>query len=88
MICLGIESTAHTIGVGIVDDEGKVLANEKSVFTTETGGLKPGKIVEHHVLMYDFVLQRALETLAKQSLAGHSKTRSASESGKIGRAHV
>jgi len=61
MICLGIESTAHTIGIGIIDDQGKVLANEKSVFTTETGGLKPGKIVEHHVLMYDFVLQRALE---------------------------
>jgi len=61
MICLGIESTAHTIGVGIVDDKGKVLANEKSVFTTETGGLKPGKIVEHHILMYDFVLRRAIE---------------------------
>jgi len=61
MICLGIESTAHTIGVGIVSDDGKILANEKFVFTTETGGLKPGKLVEHHVIMYDFVLKNALE---------------------------
>ena len=61
MICLGIESTAHTIGVGIVSDEGKILANEKYVFTTDSGGLKPGKIVEHHVLMYDFILQKAIE---------------------------
>ena len=45
MICLGIESTAHTIGIGIVNDKGEILANEKYVFTTETGGLKPGKIV-------------------------------------------
>ena len=61
MICLGIESTAHTIGIGIVSDSGEILANEKSVFTTESGGIKPGKVVEHHVLMFEFVLQRALE---------------------------
>lgn len=61
MICLGIESTAHTIGIGILTDKGKVLANEKSIFTTESGGLKPGKIVEHHVLMYEFILKNALD---------------------------
>ncbi len=62
MLCLGIESTAHTLGIGIVSDSGKVLANEKSTFTTDSGGIKPGKVTEHHVLMYDFVLKRALET--------------------------
>jgi len=61
MLCLGIESTAHTIGIGIVTDKGDILANERSTFTTETGGIKPGKVVEHHLLMYEFVLQRALE---------------------------
>jgi len=61
MLCLGIESTAHTLGIGIVTNKGEVLANEKSTFTTETGGIKPGKVTEHHVLMYDFVLKRALE---------------------------
>src|SRR3989344_2239229 len=61
MLCLGIESTAHTLGIGIVTNKVEVLANEKSTFTTETGGIKPGKVTEHHVLMYDFVLKRALE---------------------------
>jgi len=60
LICLAVESTAHTIAVGIVSDKGEVLANEKYVFTTDSGGLKPGKLVEHHVLMYDFVLKNAL----------------------------
>jgi tRNA A37 threonylcarbamoyltransferase TsaD len=27
MVCLGIEGTAHTIGVGIFDQDCKVLAN-------------------------------------------------------------
>lgn len=61
IICLAVESTAHTIGVGIVDSDGKILANEKYIFTTESGGLKPGKIVEHHVVMYEFVLKNAIE---------------------------
>ena len=61
MLCLGIESTAHTLGIGIVNSNGEVLANEKSAFTTETGGIKPGKVTEHHILMYDFVLKRAIE---------------------------
>ncbi len=80
MLCLGIESTSHTLGIGIVDDEGKVLANESSTFVTDEGGIRPGKAVEHHVLFYDFILKRALETLAKHSLAGRRGTRSAGES--------
>ena len=34
-LALGIESTAHTFGVGIMSFDGKVLANEISLFTTE-----------------------------------------------------
>lgn len=67
MICLGIECTAHTLGIGIVDDKGNVLANEKSSLTTEEGGIHPRKAVEHHVLFYDFILKRALAS-AKLSL--------------------
>ena len=62
MIGLGIESTAHTLGIGIVNEKGKVLANEKSNFTTEKGGIHPSKAAQHHVLMYQFVLDRALKT--------------------------
>ena len=49
MICLGIESTAHTFSIGITTDSGKILANEKSVFTTETGGMIPHEVAEHHL---------------------------------------
>ena len=37
---LGIESTAHTFGVGVVKD-GKILANVRDMYTTETGGIIP-----------------------------------------------
>lgn len=61
MICLGIESTAHTFGVGIVDNRSRVLANEKATFTTESGGIRPYKAFEHHVLFAEFVLRNALQ---------------------------
>jgi len=47
MICLGIESTAHTFGIGIIKD-GKVLANEKDTYTTEKGGIIPVQAAKHH----------------------------------------
>lgn len=68
MLCLGIESTAHTLGIGIVDNKGEVLANEKRTYTTETGGFKPGKVAEHHYVMYQLVLEKALKT-AKKNLS-------------------
>ena len=37
MIALGIEGTAHTCGVGIVDDSGKILANEIDMYKPATG---------------------------------------------------
>ncbi|MBI4439998.1 bifunctional N(6)-L-threonylcarbamoyladenine synthase/serine/threonine protein kinase [Candidatus Woesearchaeota archaeon] len=60
MICLGIESTAHTFGIGIVDDKGNILANEKDSYTTESGGMIPSEASEHHVEACDKVLANAL----------------------------
>ncbi|MAF35349.1 UGMP family protein [Candidatus Woesearchaeota archaeon] len=59
--CLGIEGTAHTIGAGIVSFEGKVLANEKAVYTSETGMI-PTAVAEHHKKHVDEVVARALKT--------------------------
>ncbi len=59
--CLGIESTAHTFGCGIVTFDGKVLANVKDTFTTETGGLIPSDVAKHHEKVKDEVLQNALK---------------------------
>ncbi len=59
-LILGIESTAHTLGIGIVDSDGNILANAKDVYTTETGGLIPSELAEHHVKKYKEVLEKAL----------------------------
>lgn len=67
MITLGIESTAHTLGIGIINDKGKVLANERATFTTERGGIHPTKAYQHHVFFYDTLLKNAL-TSAKIEL--------------------
>ncbi len=60
MICLGIESTAHTFGVGIVKDK-KILANIKDSYITEEGGIIPAKAAEHHVEVCDKVIKEALK---------------------------
>ena len=60
MICLGIESTAHTFGVGIVNDK-KVLANVINSYTTKSGGIIPVNAAEHHIEICDKVIQDALE---------------------------
>lgn len=61
MICLGIESTAHTFGVGIVDEKGKVLANVKDSFTTKKGGIIPFQAAQHHIDVCDLVIGGALK---------------------------
>jgi len=59
MITLGIESTAHTFGVGIIKDK-KILANVKEVYTTEREGIIPAKVAEHHLAVCDKVFLAAL----------------------------
>tara|TARA_Y100000310_G_scaffold298381_1_gene332292 strand:- start:16805 stop:17779 length:975 start_codon:yes stop_codon:yes gene_type:complete len=44
---VGVESTAHTFGVGIVD-KGKVIANVRDAYSTESGGIIPSEAAEHH----------------------------------------
>ncbi|MBI5872212.1 N(6)-L-threonylcarbamoyladenine synthase Kae1 [archaeon] len=61
MICLGIESTAHTLGVGIMDSKGKVLANEKDSYTTQSGGIVPIQAAKHHEEVFNEILKRALD---------------------------
>lgn len=48
MYCLGIEGTAHTVGVGIVDHEGNVLANELEMYRPAEGGIHPREAANHH----------------------------------------
>ena len=61
IISLGIEGTAHTFGVGIIDEKGKIYANEKHVYVPESGGIHPREAAQHHSAYARDVLRRALE---------------------------
>jgi len=60
MNILGIESTAHTFGVGIITDKGEILANAKDMFRTENGGMIPNEVVKHHEAVKEKILADAL----------------------------
>ena len=60
MITLGIESTAHTFGIGIIKDK-NVLANVKDSFTTESGGMIPSELTRHHEEINEKVIDDALK---------------------------
>ncbi len=59
-IILGIESTAHTFGVGIVK-EGKVFSNVRKMYTTESGGIIPIDSAKHHRENSEEIYLKSLE---------------------------
>ncbi|MFW9895669.1 MAG: KEOPS complex N(6)-L-threonylcarbamoyladenine synthase Kae1 [Candidatus Thorarchaeota archaeon] len=59
--CLGIESTAHTFGVGIVDFEGNIYSIINDIYVPEEGGLHPALVREQHLNNFDIVINKALE---------------------------
>lgn len=64
VVCLGIESTAHTIGFGIVTSDGEILSNELEVYRPRTGGIHPREAAQHHAYVAHDVLRRALSKAA------------------------
>jgi len=60
VIIVGIETTAHTFGVGVVKD-GKVLSNVRDMYTTEEGGIIPMDSAKHHVKVAEEVWVKALK---------------------------
>lgn len=68
MLILGIESTAHTFGLGIIEvvknsSKGKILFNEKIQFKDENSGMDLRKVSDFHVANFDSVLNKAKEYL-------------------------
>ena len=61
MITLGIEGTAHTLGVGIVDSERKVLSNVLDMYRPPEGGLHPREAANHHADVVSPLILKALE---------------------------
>ncbi|MFB6265936.1 MAG: bifunctional N(6)-L-threonylcarbamoyladenine synthase/serine/threonine protein kinase [Candidatus Nanohaloarchaea archaeon] len=60
MICLGIESTAHTFGAAVMEDE-EILSSRKSMYEPREGGIHPRKASEHHYSDAVQVYENALE---------------------------
>ena len=58
---LGIESTAHTFGCGVVNN-GKILSNIKDSYTTEKGGIIPMEAARHHCENKNEIYFEALDT--------------------------
>ncbi len=62
MVLLGIESTAHTASVGIVDDTARVLSIASDMYRPVAGGIHPREAANHHVDLLPELVTRALET--------------------------
>ncbi|MBU2589639.1 MAG: tRNA (adenosine(37)-N6)-threonylcarbamoyltransferase complex transferase subunit TsaD [Nanoarchaeota archaeon] len=60
MKCLGIESTAHTFGISIIEDK-KEIATASHTFTTEEGGMIPMEVQKHHLEFKDKLLKQVLD---------------------------
>lgn len=66
MPVLGIEGTAHTLGVGVVEEDPdrpgrcRVLANVRDMLRPEEGGIHPREAAHHHAEVGPDMLHRAL----------------------------
>ena len=68
MICLGIESTAHTFGCSVVEDDptnikiGKVLSDKRDVYKPPIGsGIHPREASRHHTENSTEILMHSLD---------------------------
>ena len=60
-LCLGIESTAHTFGVAVVDFNGNILSNVKDMYTTDSGGMILPEVAKHHESIKEQLLEKAMK---------------------------
>ena len=60
VICLGIESTAHTFSVGIVSGKGEILSEARDMFTSEKSGMIPNEVARHHKVVAERIINQAL----------------------------
>lgn len=49
-LVVGIESTAHTLSIGFVDETGELYSSESALFKPKEGGIHPREAADHHSL--------------------------------------
>src|SRR5438552_16287660 len=68
-MCLGIESTAHTFGASLVDDQDRIVTNVNSTYRPPVGvGIHPRKASEHLASVADSIVKTALSTKDGRSI--------------------
>lgn len=75
MFMMGIESTAHTFGVAVIDDEFNILSDVRRVYSPKkTLGIDPKEAAEHHSRVAADIVKKAMEKagLAFSDLSGIS----------------
>src|SRR5207245_4211183 len=61
VLCLGIESPAHTFGASLVDDHGHVLSDANDKYRPPIGqGIHPRKAAQHHADVAANIIGQAL----------------------------
>jgi len=72
MVVLGIESTAHTASVGLVNERAEILGLASDMYRPRTGGIHPREAANHHVDILPDLVVRALEAahLRPQEIEG------------------
>jgi len=61
LFVLGLEGTAHTLGAGVVDGEGKVISNVRDMYLPSTGGIHPREAANHHAAVLHTVVRESLK---------------------------
>lgn len=61
MLVLGIESTAHTLGIGVCRN-GEVLSNAHDIYKPKKEGIVPRKAADHHADVFPEVLSSSLSS--------------------------
>jgi universal protein Kae1 len=60
MIVLGLEGTAHTLGVGIIDEGFNVLADQRNTYSPASGGIHPRDASQHMSAVMAETIDKAL----------------------------
>ncbi|MEK6907150.1 MAG: tRNA (adenosine(37)-N6)-threonylcarbamoyltransferase complex transferase subunit TsaD, partial [Nanoarchaeota archaeon] len=58
MICLALEGTAHTAGIALVNDKGRIIYEDRDMYTTKEGGIIPQKCAEHHKEIFPILFEK------------------------------
>jgi N6-L-threonylcarbamoyladenine synthase len=58
---LGIESTAHTFGIAVLNEDEKIIVNDREMYKTESGGIIPVEAAKHHHLIAEKLYEGALK---------------------------